>query len=39
MLANWNEEPKPFTWSATADVILAKVGGPKELKLYATIFR
>ena len=24
-LANWNREPKPFVWKATADVILDKV--------------
>src|SRR5215469_13173828 len=24
-LANWNDEPKPFEWKATADVILDKV--------------
>lgn len=30
-LANWNDEPKPFTWHATADVILEKVRRCKEL--------
>ena len=30
-LANWNEEPKSFTWRATADVILDKVRRCKEL--------
>lgn len=30
-LANWNEEPKPFIWKATADVILDKVRRCKEL--------
>ena len=30
-LANWNEDPRPFTWRATADVILAKVRRCKEL--------
>ena len=24
-LGNWNHEPKPFEWKATADVILDKV--------------
>ena len=31
-LANWNENPKPFTWRATADVILDKVRRCKELR-------
>jgi transposase len=30
-LVNWNEKPKPFTWKATADVILDKVERCKEL--------
>src|SRR6516165_10589062 len=30
-LANWNEAPRPFTWRATADVILDKVRRCKEL--------
>jgi len=30
-LANWNEEPRPFIWKATADVILDKVRRCKEL--------
>lgn len=30
-LANWNNDPKPFTWRATADVILDKVRRCKEL--------
>lgn len=30
-LAHWNEEPKPFVWKATADVILDKVRRCKEL--------
>lgn len=30
-LANWNGEPKPFVWQATADVILDKVRRCKEL--------
>jgi hypothetical protein len=30
-LANWNENPKPFVWRATADVILDKVRRCKEL--------
>src|SRR5215831_10699767 len=29
-LANWNNEPKPFEWKATADVILDKVRRCKE---------
>src|SRR2546425_9718846 len=29
-LANWNHEPKPFVWKATADVILDKVARCKE---------
>lgn len=29
-LANWNDEPKPFEWKATADVILDKVRRCKE---------
>lgn len=29
-LANWNNEPKPFAWKATADVILDKVRRCKE---------
>jgi hypothetical protein len=24
-IAHWNSNPKPFTWTATADEILAKV--------------
>ena len=30
-LANWNREPQPFIWKATADVILDKVRRCKEL--------
>ena len=30
-LANWNDAPKPFVWTATADVILDKVRRCKEL--------
>jgi len=30
-LANWNLEPKPFVWTATADVIMEKVRRCKEL--------
>ena len=30
-LANWNNEPKPFIWTATADIILEKVRRCKEL--------
>ncbi len=30
-LASWNNEPKPFVWTATADVILDKVRRCKEL--------
>jgi transposase len=30
-LASWNEEPRPFVWKATADVILDKVRRCKEL--------
>ena len=30
-LANWNNQPKPFVWRATADVILDKVRRCKEL--------
>ncbi len=30
-LAHWNEAPKPFNWTATADVILEKVRRCKEL--------
>jgi transposase len=30
-LANWNDEPKPFVWRATAEVILEKVRRCKEL--------
>jgi len=30
-LANWNEKPQPFTWRATAEVILDKVRRCKEL--------
>src|SRR5574341_251817 len=30
-LANWNQEPQPFVWTATADVILDKVRRCKEL--------
>ncbi|HVH69670.1 MAG TPA: IS630 family transposase [Candidatus Dormibacteraeota bacterium] len=29
-LANWNQEPQPFVWKATADVILDKVRRCKE---------
>jgi len=30
-LANWNNDPKPFVWKATAEVILDKVRRCKEL--------
>jgi len=30
-LATWNDQPKPFVWRATADVILDKVRRCKEL--------
>src|SRR5438105_164669 len=30
-LANWNNQPQPFVWKATADVILDKVRRCKEL--------
>jgi transposase/DNA-binding CsgD family transcriptional regulator len=30
-LASWNDHPKPFQWTATADVILEKVRRCKEL--------
>jgi transposase len=30
-LANWNNEPQPFEWTATADIILDKVRRCKEL--------
>ena len=30
-LTHWNEDPQPFTWTATADVILEKVRRCKEL--------
>jgi transposase len=30
-LANWNEEPRPFVWKATAEVILDKIRRCKEL--------
>jgi len=30
-LANWNNEPQPFVWTATADIILDKVRRCKEL--------
>ena len=30
-LANWNDQPKPFVWKATADVIFDKVRRCKEL--------
>jgi transposase len=30
-LSNWNENPKPFVWRTTADVILEKVRRCKEL--------
>ena len=30
-LATWNQEPQPFVWTATADVILDKVRRCKEL--------
>jgi transposase len=29
-LANWNEQPKPFEWKATADVILDKIRRCRE---------
>src|SRR5215469_960982 len=29
-LANWNNEPRPFVWKATADVILDKISRCKE---------
>ena len=32
-LAAWNENPKSFTWRATADIILAKVERCKELSV------
>ena len=32
-LAAWNEAPKPFVWKATADSILEKVKGCKELNV------
>lgn len=30
-LATWNDHPKPFLWTATADVILEKVRRYKQL--------
>jgi hypothetical protein len=30
LLANWNNDPKPFTWKSTADIILDKVRRCKE---------
>ncbi|PYU01946.1 MAG: IS630 family transposase, partial [Acidobacteria bacterium] len=30
-LSTWNDRPKPFVWTATADVILEKVRRCKEL--------
>ena len=30
-LSNWNNQPQPFVWKATADVILDKVQRCKEL--------
>jgi len=30
-LAHWNQEPQPFVWTATADIILDKVRRCKEL--------
>lgn len=30
-LASWNDQPKPFVWKATADVILDKIRRCKEL--------
>ncbi len=30
-LSSWNGQPTPFTWKATADVILDKVGRCKQL--------
>jgi hypothetical protein len=30
-IANWNQEPQPFAWTATADVILHKVRRWKQL--------
>src|SRR5215472_5074832 len=30
-LANWNDQPQPFVWRATADVIIEKVRRCKEL--------
>jgi transposase len=32
-LANWNGDPKPFVWKASADVILDKVRRCKELSV------
>lgn len=32
-LAAWNQDPKPFVWRATADIILAKVERCKELSV------
>ena len=29
-MSNWNNEPQPFVWKATADVILDKVRRCKE---------
>ena len=30
-LATWNDNPRPFLWTATADIILEKVRRCKEL--------
>ena len=43
-LANWNNDPKPFVWKATAEVILDKVRRCKELagtdhELWLDLFR
>jgi hypothetical protein len=32
-LVAWNQDPKPFVWNATADIILAKVERCKELSV------
>ena len=29
-LANWNKEPQPFVWTATADIILDKIRRSRE---------
>jgi hypothetical protein len=34
-LATWNDHPKPFLWTATADVIPEKVRRCKELNVTA----